>query len=189
MLLLALVAALLTLDPGVRTAVGQDGTSVTGVAVISDAGDDNTYALGEVIRVTLTFSQAVDVTGSPRLKIDMDPAHWGEKWAVYESGSGTAVLTFAHTVVEPNYSTRGVAVLADSLELNGGTIRSASSQTCRTPEGTTTPTTRWTGGDPLPLLNPSRSPSRHPNPRWIRSRHPSPAGCMWLLSPARPSPT
>ena len=30
-------------------------------------------------------------------------------------------------MVEPNYSTRGIAVLANTLELNGGAIRSATS--------------------------------------------------------------
>ena len=35
---------------------------------------------------------------------------------------------FAHEVVEPNRSTRGIAVLANTLALHGGTIRSASSQ-------------------------------------------------------------
>ena len=71
----------------------------------------------------------MNVTGSPQLKIDMDPADWGEKQAAYESGSGTASLTFTHTVVEPNYSTQGIAVLENSLELNGGSIKSAASDT------------------------------------------------------------
>ena len=65
------------------------------------------------------------MTGTPRLKIDMDPAEWGEKWAAYTSGSGTTTLTFAHTVVEPNYSSQGIAVLENTLELNGGTIRTS----------------------------------------------------------------
>ena len=99
---------------------------MTDVEVSSEAGEDATYGFGETIRVTLTFGETVDVTGSPRLKIDMDPADWGEKWAVYESGGGTAALTFAHEVVEPNLSTQGIAVLANTLELDGGTIRSAS---------------------------------------------------------------
>jgi len=102
--------------------------SVTGVSVVSDAGADKTYGNGDKIRVGVTFSQlVVDVDtsgGTPRLKIDMDPAEWGEKWAAYEEGSGTHSLTFVHTVVEPNYSTQGIAVLANTLELNGGTIRS-----------------------------------------------------------------
>ena len=119
-------------DTGAGGTSGPGGTSgdseppsVSGVAVTSSAGDDNTYRRNEVIRVTVTFDEAVDVTGSPRLKIDMDPADWGEKWASYESGSGTSLI-FAHTVVEPNYSAQGIAVLANSLALNSGTIRSAS---------------------------------------------------------------
>ena len=66
---------------------------------------DDTYDLGDVITITVTFDEAVDVDasgGAPRLKIDMDPAEWGEKWASYQGGSGTATLTFAHTVAEPN---------------------------------------------------------------------------------------
>ena len=100
--------------------------SVTAVAVASDAGDDDTYALGDRIRVQVTFGEAVSVTGAPRLKIDMDPAHWGAKWAAYEGGDGTTELVFAYEVAEPNESTGGIAVLANTLELNGGTIRSAS---------------------------------------------------------------
>ena len=100
--------------------------SVTAVAVVSDAGEDDTYGLGDRIRVQVTFSEAVSVTGAPRLKIDMDPAHWGAKWATYEGGDGTTELTFAYEVAQPNESTGGIAVLANTLELNGGTIRSAS---------------------------------------------------------------
>ncbi len=99
---------------------------VTSVAVTSAPASGQTYSLGEKISAGLTFTDPVTVTGTPRLKIDMDPAHWGEKWAGFESGSGSSVLTFTHTVVEPNYSTQGIAVLIDSLGLNGGTIRSAS---------------------------------------------------------------
>ncbi len=101
--------------------------TVTAVAITSDPGDDDTYRKDDVIQVTVTFSETVDVDttdGTPRLTIDMDPADWGSKWAGYASGSGTATLTFTHTVVEPNLSTQGIAVLADTLELNGGTIES-----------------------------------------------------------------
>ncbi|MYE40080.1 MAG: hypothetical protein F4X27_07630, partial [Chloroflexi bacterium] len=100
--------------------------TITGVEVVSNPGDDDTYVLDDVIRIRVTFSEAVNVSGNPRLKIDMDPADWGDKWAAYEGGSGTNSLTFTHTVVEPNFSSQGIAVLADSLELNGGGIVSAS---------------------------------------------------------------
>ena len=95
------------------------------VAVVSDAGSDDTYAAGETIRVRVTFAEAVTVDtagGTPRLAIDMDPADWGRKWAAYESGSGTAELVFAYRVAEPNESTQGIAVLADTLQANGGSI-------------------------------------------------------------------
>ena len=101
---------------------------MTGVAVTSTPDANNTYARGETIRVTLTFGEAVDVTGTPRLKIDMDPADWGQKWAAYESGGGTASLIFSHQVVQPNISTQGIAVLANTLELNGGAIKSTATE-------------------------------------------------------------
>ncbi len=103
--------------------------TVSGVAISStpsldtdDSGTPETYGLTEVIRVKLTFSEAVTVTGTPRLKIKMDP-NFGEFWANYETGSGSTELFFAYTVVEPNKSPNGIAVLENTLELNGGTIR------------------------------------------------------------------
>ncbi len=50
------------------------------------------------------------------------------QWAGYEGGSGTASLTFVHQVVQPNVSTQGIAVLEDTLELNGGTIKSTATE-------------------------------------------------------------
>ena len=80
----------------------------------------------------------------------MDPAEWGEKWAsLRHGGSGTATLTFTHTVVEPNVSTQGIAVLENTLQLNGGGIQSkatdADANLSHDGPRTTTPTTRWTG--------------------------------------------
>ena len=104
---------------------------VTGVEISStpslDVDGDNTketYGLGEKIQVQVTFDKNVTVTGTPRLKIDFSSEDWGEKWVNYESGSGTKVLTFAYTVVTPNVSTQGIAVLENTLALNGGTIKS-----------------------------------------------------------------
>ena len=109
------------------TVMAPEAPAVTGVEVISDPGSDGTYALGETVRMRVTFDEAVEVTGAPRLRIDMDPAaHWGMKWASYEGGSGRESLTFAYEVVQPNISTQGIAVLADTLEANGGAIRAVS---------------------------------------------------------------
>ena len=109
---------------------------MTGVSITSspDAGD--TYGLGEKILVTVAFSEAMDVDttgGVPRLKIRMQTSWaerwWEELWADYESGTGTTALIFAYTVVEPNTSQKGVAVLEDALEVNGGKIRTTAAQT------------------------------------------------------------
>ena len=111
----------------IRIAVPDPGPpSTTGVMVSSSPAADETYVLGEMIRVTVSFDDTMVVTGTPRLRIDMDPANWGLKWADYESGSGTNDLVFAFEVVEPNTSTQGIAVVANSLELNGGSIKSSS---------------------------------------------------------------
>ena len=104
--------------------------SVQGVAIASDPGADGTYGLGDEIEVSVTFSEAVRVDtsgGVPRLMIDFSTEDWGHKWAGYESGDGASVLTFTHVVVSPNFSSQGVAVAADTLELNGGSITSVAS--------------------------------------------------------------
>ena len=85
--------------------------------------------------MTLTFSEAVEVTGRPGLQLDLNPAGGGERWARYESGSGTSGLTFAHTVAKGNLlkkadlsTAEGVAVIANSLGPSGGDIRYVSSE-------------------------------------------------------------
>ena len=101
---------------------------VTAVELVSSAGADATYVVGDEVKVQVSFDASVNVdgaNGTPRLKIDLDPAEWGEKWAAYKSGSGTAELTFAYQVEVPNTSRQGLAVLANTLERNGGTIKSA----------------------------------------------------------------
>ena len=78
-LLIAVLAASLALVPGRGAAANEGAPSVTGVEVTYDAGNDNTYFLGETITITVTFSEVVNVTGTPRLCIDMDPAHLGHQ--------------------------------------------------------------------------------------------------------------
>ena len=123
-----------TLFSSVSTTNNSPAAAVsTGVTISStppyDAdGDDTpeTYWLGATIRVQVTFDRAVTVAttdGTPRLKIDLGgTGATGERWADYESGSGTKVPTFAYRVAANDLSTGGVAVLENSLELNGGVI-------------------------------------------------------------------
>ena len=59
--------------------------TVSTVAVTSNPGTDDTYALGDTIEVALTFSEAVTVTGAPYLLIDVGGTNRG---ASYDSGTG-----------------------------------------------------------------------------------------------------
>ncbi len=93
---------------------------VSRIEVSSNPGTDRTYAAGEEIRVTVTFSETVEVTGMPQLRLEVGG---GQRTATYEGGSGTAALVFGHTVAGGESDTDGVSVEADSLSLNGGMIR------------------------------------------------------------------
>ena len=92
--------------------------TVSKLEITSDPGTDRTYAAEDDIQVTVTFSETVEVTGTPRLQIELGG---GSRTAAYEGGSGTAALVFAYEVAEGESDTDGVGVEADSL--SGGTIR------------------------------------------------------------------
>ena len=106
--------------------------AVVSVALTSDpdaAGpDDDTYAIDDVVRATVTFSAAVTVDttgGRPGLELDFDGT---AKPAAYDSGSGSTALVFTYQVAEGDADADGIAIGANRLTLNGGTI-SASSDT------------------------------------------------------------
>ena len=62
-------------------------TRVTAVAVPSNA----TYGAGQDLSLTLTYSEAVTVTGTPRLALTIGST---TRYATYVSGSGTTALVF-----------------------------------------------------------------------------------------------
>ena len=92
--------------------------TVSNIEVSSDPGTDRTYAAGDEIQVTVTFSETVEVTGTPQLTLELGG---GQRTGTYEGGSGTAALVFGYTVAAGESDTDGVGVEADSL--SGGTIR------------------------------------------------------------------
>ena len=89
------------------------------VALTSDPGADDTYAIGDAIEATATFGQTVTVTGTPQIEMQVG----GEtRTADYASGSGLTNLVFSYTVVEGDLDADGVAVEKGLIDLNGGTI-------------------------------------------------------------------
>lgn len=71
------------------------------------------------IPFTINMSQAVNVTGTPRIAIDVGGV---ARYATYTSGSGTSALTFTHTMVTGDVDLDGITLTA-SIDLNGGTIK------------------------------------------------------------------
>ena len=102
---------------------GSDTTAPTvySVAITSDPGDDDTYGLGDAVEVTMTFSENVTVTGTPLLELDFDGT---AKSAGYRSTSGANVV-FSYTVALDESDADGIAIGADKLSLNEGTIKDA----------------------------------------------------------------
>ena len=94
--------------------------TVSTVAITSDPGTDDTYATGDTITVTVTFSEAVTVAGTPRITLDIGGQ---PRYAGY-SGDGTsaAAQAFSYTALVSDQDADGVSVLANSLALDGGTI-------------------------------------------------------------------
>ena len=112
---------LTTSDPGVSS-----------IALTSDpnddsrTGNDDTYAIGDDIEATLTFNQAVDVMGSPQITLTIGSS---EKAASCAAATNTTTVVCSYTVAQGNNAPDGVGVKANSLALNGGTIRKESSNT------------------------------------------------------------
>ena len=88
---------------------------LTSIAISSRAGGDSLYAIGDSIKVTMTFSEEVTVSGAPQVELDLGG---GAKAATYVfTGDSTAV--FAYVVQEGDADTDGIAIDADTLSLEG----------------------------------------------------------------------
>ena len=106
--------------------------TIESVAVTSDPGEDGGYAIDDEIQVGLTFSEAVTVTGAPQLTLDVGGRN---RTAEYSEGSATTQLLFTYTVASGDEDTDGIAVVANSLALNGGAIRAGSANATLTHAG------------------------------------------------------
>ena len=93
---------------------------VSRLAIGSNPGSDRTYAAGDEIRVTVTFSEKVEVEGTPQLRLRVGSR---TRTAGYLRGTGTAALVFAYEVAEGDEDNDGVSNKAGRIALNGGTIK------------------------------------------------------------------
>ena len=89
------------------------------ITSVTSSTTNGSYKAGAVIAVNVNFSQAVTVSGTPRLTLET-----GANDAVvsYSSGSGSSTLVFNYTVVSGHTSSDLDYVSQTALALNGGTI-------------------------------------------------------------------
>ncbi|MDE0521019.1 MAG: fibronectin type III domain-containing protein [Boseongicola sp.] len=86
-------------------------------------GQNDSYKIGDAIQATAVFSEPVDVTGTPTLTINVGGT---SKTLSYSSGTGSISLMFTgYTVAEGDEDTDGISIDADSVDLNGGTIKAS----------------------------------------------------------------
>ena len=108
---------------------------VSDVDVTSSPASGDTYGTGEMIRFTVTFDQAVTVTGTPEFEFclgttstmscDMGATPPARRRAALSSGSGTTALVFGYTVVAGDVDDNGIWTGDQSrtIKLEGGTIQ------------------------------------------------------------------
>jgi hypothetical protein len=96
---------------------------VNNVAITSATGIQNgTLNAGDVVTVSATFSELVNVTGAPHLALNIGGT---AVQANYVSGSGSNVLTFNYTILSSQNDANGISIDANALSLNAGTIKDA----------------------------------------------------------------
>jgi len=95
--------------------------AVSSVSFTSTPADGATYELGETIRVTVEFDRPVTATGSPQVGLTIGTA---TRQAAYRT-SYSRSLYFDYPVQAADLDNDGIAIAANGLSLNGGTIKSA----------------------------------------------------------------
>ena len=96
---------------------------ISGTAVTSSPDVNSSYETGDVIQVTVTFSEAVTVDttlGTPRLLLTTGSS---KRFADYSaSGSTATALVFAYPVTANDHDKDGIDIRANALKLSGGAI-------------------------------------------------------------------
>ena len=113
-----------TTEPESADPPANDAPTITaGPTIVSSPASGDTYGKGEAIVVSVTFSEAVTVTGQPRVRLAMKQR---TRWAQYDhSLRDGSTLVFAYTVRANNRDEDGVSIPENGLGLNRGSIEDA----------------------------------------------------------------
>ena len=97
---------------------------VSSVALTSDPGLLNTYGIGDAVEAMVTFSAAVDISGTPQLELDFNGT---AKAAACTAATNTTTMVCSYTVAVGDVAAGGIAIGANKL--TGGTIYATGSTT------------------------------------------------------------
>ncbi|CAN5908548.1 hypothetical protein BH11VER1_BH11VER1_36940 [soil metagenome] len=120
-------ATLTLASPGTPNSLGNNKSLVIDAVLptitnVTSTAADGVYLTGSIIPITVTFSEAVTVTGTPQLTLETGTT---DQVVNYASGSGTNTLSFNYTVQAGDVSGDLDYQSTSALTLNGGTIRDA----------------------------------------------------------------
>ena len=96
---------------------------MTSVELTSTA-TTTTYAIGDEVEATVTFSAGVDITGTPQLELDFAGT---PKPAACGAATNTTMMACSYTVGRATRLPNGIAIAANKL--TGGTITATGSTT------------------------------------------------------------
>ena len=106
----------LTFTPPSMPNVDVDGIAPSVTAVLAPA--NATYIVGETLQFTVSYSENVNVSGTPRLDLTVGAT---TRYATYQSGDGSDTLIFEYVIVDGDTDTNGIA-MNSPIDLNSGSI-------------------------------------------------------------------
>ena len=121
---LAIVLMVTAGSPGLALAgpAGQNAPAIDGIVITSIPSWGQAYRKGDKIRVAVSFTETVTVTGAPQLALTIGSQ---TRQAAYDSSDTTPkALYFEYTVQSSDSDTDGISINTNALTLNGGTITS-----------------------------------------------------------------
>ena len=102
---------------------------IESVAVTSDPGSDGEYVKDDAIEVTVTFSEAVVVTGTPKIRLKLNNASSVDRASYVAADSTATELAFSYNVKAGDYSHDGISIPPNGILLSGGTIKNQAGTT------------------------------------------------------------
>ena len=96
------------------------GPDIQSIGLTSQPSGRNHYAVGDTVTATVRFSHPVHITGTPQLTLDFAG---NSRTASCAASTARTTIVCSYTVTATDSAKTGIGIAADSLSLNGGTIK------------------------------------------------------------------